>query len=60
LKNFDFFEMRFRELAESTMRSYPGLEKIEIGIDGDGDGDGQFQLAYYKSIALALPNELWP
>jgi hypothetical protein len=36
------------------------LEKIEIGIDGDGDGDGQFQLAYYKSIALALPNELWP
>ena len=43
---------------ESTMRSYPGLEKIEIGIDGDGDC--QFQLAYYKSIALALPNELWP
>mmetsp|Transcript_4684 Transcript_4684/g.8053 ORF Transcript_4684/g.8053 Transcript_4684/m.8053 type:complete len:541 (-) Transcript_4684:199-1821(-) len=40
LKNFDFFEMRFRELAEATMNSYPGLE---IDIDG--------QLAYYKSIA---------
>jgi adenylosuccinate synthase len=40
LKNFDFFEMRFRSLAESHMRAYPGLE---IDIEG--------QLAYYKSIA---------
>ena len=40
LKNFDFFEMRFRELAEATMTSYPGLE---IDIDA--------QLAYYKSVA---------
>ena len=40
LKNFDFFEMRFRELAESMMRSYPGLE-----IDVEG------QLDYYRSIS---------
>lgn len=40
LKNFDFFEMRFRELAESHMRAFPGLE---IDIDQ--------QLAYYRSIA---------
>jgi adenylosuccinate synthase len=40
LENFDFFEMRFRELAENQMRSHPGLE-----IDVEG------QLAYYRSIA---------
>ena len=40
LKNLDFFEMRFRELAESHMRAFPGLE-----IDVEG------QLAYYRSVA---------
>ena len=40
LKNFDFFEMRFRELAESHMNAFPGLV-----IDVEG------QLAYYRSIA---------
>mmetsp|Transcript_24323 Transcript_24323/g.52432 ORF Transcript_24323/g.52432 Transcript_24323/m.52432 type:complete len:545 (-) Transcript_24323:1746-3380(-) len=40
LKNFDFFEMRFRELTSSHMRAFPGLE-----IDVEG------QLAYYRSIA---------
>ena len=40
LENFDFFEMRFRELAESQMRAHPGLE-----IDVEG------QLEYYRSIA---------
>jgi len=40
LKNFDFFEMRFRELTAAHVRAFPGLE-----IDVDG------QLAYYKSIA---------
>ena len=40
LKNFDFFEMRFRELTTATMVAHPGLE-----IDVEG------QLAYYKSIA---------
>lgn len=40
LKNFDFFEMRFRELSAAHMRAFPGLE---IDIEG--------QLAYYRSIA---------
>ncbi|KAL3778754.1 hypothetical protein ACHAWO_011408 [Cyclotella atomus] len=40
LENFDFFEMRFRELADYQMRSHPGLE-----IDVEG------QLEYYRSIA---------
>lgn len=40
LKNFDFFEMRFRELTSAHMRAHPGLE-----IDVEG------QLAYYRSIA---------
>lgn len=40
LKNFDFFEMRFRELTSAHMRSFPGLE-----IDVEG------QLAYYRSIS---------
>ena len=40
LKNWEFFEMRFRELAMAHMRAFPGLE-----IDVEG------QLAYYKSIA---------
>mmetsp|Transcript_17201 Transcript_17201/g.36086 ORF Transcript_17201/g.36086 Transcript_17201/m.36086 type:complete len:530 (-) Transcript_17201:249-1838(-) len=43
LKNFDFFEMRFRELADATMRAHPGLE-----IDVDG------QLEYYRSIAARV------
>lgn len=40
LKNFDFFEMRFRELASQHERAFPGLE-----IDVDG------QLEYYRSVA---------
>lgn len=40
LKNFDFFEMRFRELTSAHVRAFPGLE-----IDVEG------QLAYYRSIA---------
>jgi adenylosuccinate synthase len=40
LKNWEFFEMRFRELASAHMRAFPGLE---IDIEG--------QLTYYKSIA---------
>lgn len=40
LRNMDFFEMRFRELANAHMRAFPGLV-----IDVEG------QLAYYRSIA---------
>lgn len=40
LENWQYFEQRFRALAEHHMRSYEGLE---IDIEG--------QLAYYKSIA---------
>jgi len=40
LRDWDYFEERFRALAEHHMRSYEGLK---IDIDG--------QLAYYKSIA---------
>lgn len=40
LQNFEFFEMRFRELTSSHMNAFPGLE-----IDVEG------QLAYYRSIA---------
>lgn len=40
LQNFEYFEERFRSLAEATMNAYPGLE---IDIDE--------QLAFYKSIA---------
>ena len=40
LENFDFFEMRFRELTDAQMRAHPGLE-----IDVEG------QLEYYRSIA---------
>jgi len=43
LKNFEFFEMRFRELAGSQMRAHPGME-----IDVEG------QLAYYRSIAARI------
>jgi len=43
LQNFDFFEMRFRELTASHMRAFPGLE-----IDVEG------QLAYYRSIAARV------
>jgi len=40
LHNFEYFERRFRELADHNMRSYPGLV---IDIDE--------QLKYYKGIA---------
>ncbi|CAB9525807.1 Adenylosuccinate synthetase [Seminavis robusta] len=40
LQDYDYFERRFRELADHHMRSYPGLE---INVEE--------QLAYYKSIA---------
>jgi len=40
LENWDYFEQRFRALAEHHMRSYEGLE-----IDVEGE------LAFYKSIA---------
>mmetsp|Transcript_12135 Transcript_12135/g.28790 ORF Transcript_12135/g.28790 Transcript_12135/m.28790 type:complete len:607 (-) Transcript_12135:143-1963(-) len=40
LRDWDYFEQRFRALAEHHMRSYEGLE-----IDVEG------QLAFYKSIA---------
>jgi len=40
LRDWDYFEQRFRALAEYHMRSYQGLD---IDIEG--------QLAYYKSIA---------
>jgi len=40
LRDWEFFETRFRALAEHHMNSFPGLQ-----IDVDG------QLAYYKSIA---------
>lgn len=43
LQNFEYFEQRFRLLAEQSMNSYPGLE-----IDVEG------QLAYYKSIAAKV------
>jgi adenylosuccinate synthase len=46
LLNFQYFEERFRTLAEQTMNSYPGLK-----IDVEG------QLAYYKSIA-PIVNEM--
>mmetsp|Transcript_3076 Transcript_3076/g.4096 ORF Transcript_3076/g.4096 Transcript_3076/m.4096 type:complete len:525 (-) Transcript_3076:3551-5125(-) len=46
LQNFEYFEQRFRSLAEATMASYPGLE-IDI----------EEQLAYYKNIA-PLVNEM--
>lgn len=45
LQNFEYFEQRFRTLAEQTMNAYPGLE-----IDVDG------QLEYYKSIAERVNN----
>lgn len=40
LQNFQYFEERFRSLAEQHMAAYPGLE-IDV----------EEQLAYYKSIA---------
>lgn len=40
LMDWDYFEQRFRALAESHMRSYPGLEV-----------DVEKELAYYKGIA---------
>ena len=40
LEDFDYFERRFRELADYHVRAYPGLE---INVEE--------QLAYYKSIA---------
>jgi len=40
LQNFEFFEMRFRELTAAYLRAHPGLE-----IDVEG------QLEYYRSIA---------
>ncbi|KAL3816461.1 hypothetical protein ACHAXA_009886 [Cyclostephanos tholiformis] len=40
LRNFDFFEMRFRELANAHTRAFPGLV-----IDVEG------QLEYYRSVA---------
>ena len=40
LQNFEYFEQRFRALADSTMAAYPGLE-IDV----------EEQLKYYKSIA---------
>ena len=40
LTNFDFLEMRFREVVAVHIRAYPGLE---INVEG--------QLAYYLSIA---------
>lgn len=40
LRNFDFFEMRFRELANAHTRAFPGLV-IDV----------EDQLAYYRSIA---------
>ena len=40
LRDWDYFEQRFRVLAESHMSSYPGLE---VNVEE--------QLAYYKSVA---------
>mmetsp|Transcript_10290 Transcript_10290/g.15791 ORF Transcript_10290/g.15791 Transcript_10290/m.15791 type:complete len:520 (+) Transcript_10290:108-1667(+) len=40
LQDFDYFEERFRQLCDATLRAHPGLE-IDI----------ETQLEYYKSIA---------
>ena len=40
LRNFDFFEMRFRELANAHVRAFPGLV-IDV----------ESQLSYYRGIA---------